>query len=463
MKIDLFDMDEFIELNHLEEVTSPTLADRGGVPNPRGLVSNEIFGTNIKARKNTFAYIDLVTHFIHPHIYKIIKRVFRNIDKIVNGEYYYVINKGELIRDDENGETGIEFLYDNWEKIKWGGGSGISKERTDLISKTPKNVVWLNKFIVIPAFYRDINSKSSGGGESAEINNLYNHLIRGAAMIRERDMFDIEFYSTEYNMQNTLIAIYDLLKAKLEKKSGLLRKYLLGKNTDYAVRSVISCPIYKEEHPEDNIVDFDHAALPLAQAAVECYPFVVAWLRNFFDKEIIENQHTVIGGADGQDNLDATFIALKNPEAYFNDTYIEKAIDRYVRDTSSRFDTILVPTKDGKEHYLMIQGYMGGNHEAGHMLHRRMTWTDLLYMACDEICANKHVMITRYPINDAFGIFVNKIHLSSTLRTAPMEINGKIYKWYPVIDLTMPKSKVANNFIDTVRFSNSYLVGNGGD
>jgi hypothetical protein len=282
-------------------------------------------------------------------------------------------------------------------------------------------------------------------------------------MIRERDMFDIEFYSTEYNMQNTLVAIYDLLKQKLEKKSGLLRKYLLGKNVDYAVRTVISCPVYKEDRPEDNIIDFDHAAVPLSQAIVECYPFVVAWVRNFFEKEIIENKNVKIGGGNGEDNLDAEFIQLKNPEAYFNDTYVEKALSRYTGDPSSRFDTILVPTTDGKEHYLMITGYGGGKHEPGHTMHRRMTWTDLLYMACDDICRNKHIMITRYPINDAFGIFVNKINLSSTLQTAPMEINGILYKWYPVIDLSLTKSQVANNFIDTTRFSNSYLLGNGGD
>ena len=25
----------------------------------------------------------------------------------------------EIVEDSENGETGINFLYDNWEKIKW--------------------------------------------------------------------------------------------------------------------------------------------------------------------------------------------------------------------------------------------------------------------------------------------------------------------------------------------------------
>ena len=127
MRITTFDMDEFVKINNLKEVTSPVLFERGGVPNPDGLISNEIFGVSTKSRKETFAYIDLKGHFFHPHIYKIIKRVFRNIDKIVNGEDYYSITKeGQLVKDPENGETGIDFLYDNWEKIKWKGNAGMN-------------------------------------------------------------------------------------------------------------------------------------------------------------------------------------------------------------------------------------------------------------------------------------------------------------------------------------------------
>ena len=57
MKIDLFNMDEFVELNHLEEVTSPTLADRGGVPNENGLVSNDkIFLCNVVGVLENYCY-----------------------------------------------------------------------------------------------------------------------------------------------------------------------------------------------------------------------------------------------------------------------------------------------------------------------------------------------------------------------------------------------------------------------
>lgn len=464
MKIELFDFDEFIELNHLQEVTSPILFERGGIPNPNGLISNEIFGVNVKSRKETFAYIDLHGHFFHPHIYKIIKRVFRNVDKIINGEEYFSITKdGELVKDPENGETGIDFLYENWEKIKWKGNGGMSTERTNLISKSKKKEVFISKMIVIPAFYRDIHSNQKGGGETSELNNYYTNLIRMSSLIRERDMFDFTFHGTNYGIQTNIVNIYNYLKDKLDKKSGLLRKYLLGKNTDYAVRTVISAPTYTADDPKDNIVDFRHSALPISQVCVLCYPFMVAWLRNFFERELIEEKNVKYAHNINSD-IDDSFVTIKNPESYFNDTYIKKAIDRFVKDPSSRYDKIEVPTTGNKPMYLIFQGrYTNVRAEQAGIVNRFMTWTDLLYIASCEIVRDKHVMVTRYPILDNFGIFLSRIHVSSTLKTAPMEINGTIYKWYPVIDLNMSKEEVGNNFIDTMVFSNSYLKGLDGD
>ena len=42
MQIDLFNVKEFVEINHLKEVTSPVLFQRGDVPDPNGLVSTSI-------------------------------------------------------------------------------------------------------------------------------------------------------------------------------------------------------------------------------------------------------------------------------------------------------------------------------------------------------------------------------------------------------------------------------------
>lgn len=455
MRIDLFDMDEFVKINHLKEVTSPVLFERGGIPNPNGLISNEIFGVSVKSRKETFAYIDLHGHFFHPHIYKIMKRVFRNIDQIVDGSQTFSIQDGKLVKD-PNGDTGINWIYNNWSKIKWEGNGGMSSERCDLIGKTKKNEVFLTKEIVIPAFYRDIKTSKGGGGESTELNNLYTRLIRMGAMLENADMFDFSFHSTNATIQNTLVEIYDFFKNSLDKKNGMLRKYLLGKNVDYCVRTVISAPTYNCENPKDNIVDFKHAALPLSQVIVEAYPFIVAWVRNFIEREILEVQNSKEGLSGGN-------YTLKNPESYFNDEYIRKRLGQFTKDPSSRYDLVTVPLTNGKELPLQFKGMMVGVSADKASIARPLTWCDVLYMAAVECTQDKYCMITRYPVLNNFGFFIAKINVSSTLHTIPVKVNDTIYKWYPDIDVDMPRSQVANNFIDTTRFSDSYLKGLDGD
>ena len=44
MKLDLFNIEDFIKANHCQEVTSPVFFQYDGNPNPNGLFSYEIFG-----------------------------------------------------------------------------------------------------------------------------------------------------------------------------------------------------------------------------------------------------------------------------------------------------------------------------------------------------------------------------------------------------------------------------------
>ena len=466
MKIDLFNIDEFVEINGLKEITSPVLFQRGDVPDPDGLVSNEIFGVTISERKETFAYIDLHGHFFHPHIYKALKRLYRNVEKIINGtEYYIITNEGELIKDD-NGETGIDFLYNNWEKIKWEkSGSGMRDERIDLLTKTKKNEIFISKQIVIPAFYRDLKSNKSGGGESSKLNTFYSNLIRLTSLLKEKDMFDFTFNNTNYNIQSTLVNIYDYFKLKLQSKNGLLRKYLMGRNVDYCTRTVISEPLFHANTPEEMFIDFSHAGIPISQACSLCFPLVVHWIKTFFDNELISqfnksNINMLTGDIKGEP------FELKNPESYFTDKFIKKKIDQYIKDPGTRFEPIEVPTTSNRKVYMVFHGNrfsFADKSEQANIVHRYMTWTDLLYMACEDVTKDKHCIITRYPVTDAYGIFTAKIRILSTCKTMQMQVGEKIYKWYPVVDLEASEQEVSTSFIDSVQFSNSFLKGICGD
>nr|DAS02443.1 MAG TPA: RNA polymerase I subunit [Caudoviricetes sp.] len=468
MKIDLFNTKEFIEINKLKPVTSAILFQRGNVPHPNGLISNEIFGITTSSRRNTFAYINLHNHFFHPHIYKAIRRMFRNIDKIINGEMYYRIDSsGRLVQDDENGETGLQFIYDNWEKINWTKNDednseefGMRNERINLLKKTNKDELFSQYQIVIPAFFRDIKTgSSSAGGETDDINNLYGKLIRLSSLLDRQGMFDFQFHSTNYNIQNTIIAIYDYFKHKLEKKNGMIRKYLMGKNVDYCIRTVITSPTYHADTVDDLKISFEYTLLPLAQCCSLMYPFIVKWVKDFFDRNIIQVKNNMI--LDGADKT----IKIIDPESYFSDKYIKKLIDGFMKDPESRFNKIELPTNSSKPIYFKMTGKRMNNESSGELgvIDRPMTRTDLLYMACEDIAKDKHVQITRYPINKSYGIFFTKIRVGSTAKTVPMIINGITYNWYPDIDINTPVHTIPTLFLDATQFSNSYLTGIDGD
>lgn len=467
MKIDLFNIEEFVDINELQEVKSAVLFQRGDIPHPEGLISNEIFGITTKSRKETFAYIDLHGYFFVPHVYKVLKRLYRNIEKIINGELYVSIGEDGRLVKDENGETGLEFIYNNWDKIQWAlddTDSGMKKERLNLVKTLPKNEIFSRYAIVIPAFYRDIKSTSSGG-EVDNINNLYGKLIRTATLVKEKDLFSFQFNMVNYNIQNTLVDIYDFFKHKLEKKQGLLRKYLLGRNVDYCTRSVITAPTYHANRPEDLMIDFRHANLPISQICSLCFPFVIAWVKKFFEREVFDAKNSKIIYDPVTDTVEND-VELKNPESYFSDRYLKKMIDTYIKDPESRFDKIYVPSNSNHKLYLRFTGKRidpTTKAELPSIAYRPMTWTDILYMACEEVTRDKHCMITRYPLLDEFGIFIAEIRVCSTTETDIVSYNGTVYNWYPRIDFDVPSEKIASKFIDSCRFSNSYLPGLDGD
>lgn len=474
MRIELLDVDEFVRLNELDKVDDPIIFQRGGIPTATGLLSNEIFGMNVKSRRNTFAYIDLKTHLLAPHAYKALNRVYAGIDRVIAGQRYVSIKDGKIV-DDPNGDTGMDWLYENWNKITWERSpkeAAMRKERLDMLTGYDRDTIFLDKFIVIPVFYRDINT-TGGGAETDPLNTLYSKLIRLAAIIMNRDMFDFSYHGSIFTLQRLLVEIYDTFKRKLEKKNGMIRKYLMGKNVSYCTRTVISNPLYHASSPKTLEIPFDTVGIPLGQACVLAYPFIMRWLKVFFEREfmdvkevktqiILDKDHNPIGSKT---------IRVYKPELYFDEKYIRNLIDTYVSDPESRFDPIMVPVReDGSDKTMMYYSTFSGKklkadsaEELAESTGRPFTITDVLFLAATDALKDKHVVVTRYPVSDAYGMFIAKCRPISTITTDRVTLNGEVYEYYPHIDLKTPRNRMHIRFIDSAQFSNAYLAGLNGD
>lgn len=472
MKIDILDMQRLISVNKLNSVTSPRLFSNKMMYDQNGILSNEIFGISKGDRRSTFAYINLKHHFIHPHIYtNVLRGMFGSIVYIVSGQKRYVIRDGWPVEDDENGWTGLENLYDHWSEIDWKKSKSVNRVNKDLMINLSRDQVFITSILVCPPAYRDVMIAGTvdSSDHVSEINDLYVKLIRADSLLSEGGLFARTQYATQMKVQETLVSIYDYFKKQISRKHGLIRKNLMGKKVDYGVRTVISAPTFNNERLEDNIVDVEHSALPISECCSTFYPLIETWLKNFFTREII-NDPNIITYYDYSTNKEIT-ASMKDPEVQFSERNIRKMINDYCLNPDNRYRVINVdvnvPTRSGGNRILSASMLLKGKiilpNNASKVLNRSMTVTDVLYLACVDVCEKRHIMVSRYPVGTDKGIYFNKIRVQSTVKHVNVVFNGKEYPFYPDIDFNTSHDKVGVQFIDTLVMSNSHLEGMGAD
>lgn len=474
MKLDIVDIDKLIEVNSLQEISSPILFDRGGYPTEDGLFSYTVFGRpGSNDRKTTFAYIDLGTHFFHPLVYKTLIRLKRKVFiNCITEAKNFIINKAGFLEENENGESGIGFLYKNWGKFKITESSSNSTlERVAFIENLSKKEVFINKQIIIPPHYRDVNLMGKSEGKLAHdlINDYYAKLIRMTSILKSNSDFNFMGSHTMVNIQETLVTIFEYFTGKIKGKNGLIHQAVMGKSVDYAGRSVISAANFNYDSYEDGLVSFQRSGLPITQLLNLFYPFIIKWLQDFFAKEFgMVNVYRV---KDKKGNIKEVELDKKVLDD-FNHEILKKKVNLFVKSPSERFETVKFKTEEGyKEMFFYGTGSKKIKSDEGEISYiadssiytRPLTWTDLFYQACVDVCKDKHVYLTRYPLEDYFGIYATEISVLSTFDNKPQIINGKYYPNYPVIDVNIPKDSISSLFIDTLQIFGGHLEGIGGD
>ena len=488
----VMDIDKFIKANDVKEVSNPTFFNASGIPTIDGLLSNEIFGITKTDRAGIFGYIDLVEWFIDPSCYKALLRLDTKFNGIIAGTHKYSISKeGDLVPDEENGGTGIRWLKANFSKINL---KSTDSNKRDLRLKYielnyKKGTMFINKFLVIPPYYRDVNSgdKFTGVGE---INKYYSSLIVGANALRENNDYGLSMANTTiFRMQSTLKTIYDWFcgnnntaiteKGKgMSGKFGLLRRANMSKTTDYASRLVLSAPELKVESAKDLMVDLDRSALPLPACIADFYPFILFHLRNFFAKEF-SNVYTYSVYIKSKKEV-VELPLIEDPLQFYSDDYLQKQIKAFMYDYENRFVPVEVPIdKDSKEYkeaglkkdakiYMGLKGARIStedhiNDSVGTMLNRRITWCDILYMVAKKACDGKIMSFTRFPYDNFYNTIYTGIEVSSTKETEKIVYNGEYYPFYPKIRDEDIGTNTGNKFVDTMQICNLYLKGMGAD
>lgn len=473
---DPLDVERFVKANNVQQVDDPIFFVRDGIPTSKGLLSNEIFGITKEERANIYAYIDLGDWFMHPLVYKKWCQKDKRIKEIAHGIKKFSIGKDGDFVEDEHGQSGIAFIKNNMDKIKIKRTD--SRERDDIIKyiEKYKDLIFMKKLIVMPAYYRDVQTKSSGSVGVGDLNKLYQSIIISSNSLKETKDFGLSMSdSVSGRIQETLVSIYNSITSTsgdttdgvgLSKKNGLVRSAIMSKTTDYGTRLILSAPELKVETLDDMMVDLDYTALPLASACVNFMPFVIFNIKRFFENEFGGGvKHEVIH------NGKAEYIEVKDPLVSFSEDEIRKQIKRFVLGFSNRFAPVEVPLVNGKIGYLSFKGRGVNNKDIENgkivgespLIDRRLTWLDVIYMATCEAVEGKHILITRYPIDSCYNTIYTKVRVSTTSTTEGVYVGGQYYRWYPKLREKDIGTNTSDIFIDTLCLSNLHLKGLGGD
>lgn len=475
MQMELLDIDHLVKVNKLKPVTNPVSFDRGLYPTKDGLFSEEIFGMTSSERKRTAAYIPLYRKFMSPKAYITLKQLNRKFTKVIDGSATFVIKDG-VLEESEEGGTGIQWLYNNWEHIKFNKNDSEKRnQKVDLLDGSKKDDIFIDKLFVVPPFYRDVNLQQVAEGGSPkvpEVTNLYSAIIRNANALKNSDTFVFMDNALSAKTQDLIVEVYNLWKSKIEKKYGYIRKFLLGKSVDWCSRIVITGNNEKAETPEDVKIDFYHTGVPLSHTISMATPFVMYWVKRFFKVRLYDNKDAfpIVDRKTGK----TIYVKLENPDVYYNDEFIERQMDRFISSPGSRFDKVEVPIRKSEKEkygitepvYLTFTGYRGKlttMQKEEDKVERHLTWTDIFYLAAKDSTEDKHIVVTRYPVLDYLGSIYTRITILSTRNTEPMIINDVYYSDYPVIDFSIPQERLDTYFIDSFKLNFFYLKGLVGD
>ena len=229
MKINLMEVDKFVTVNSCPEVTSPIIFDSTGYPNDDGILSYELFGiSGSYDRKTIYGYIDLKKRFLHPVAFKALVSTKKLYEAVINGSGYFKIVDGDIVEDPNSGNNGLEWLYKNWDKINIKSNGSPVREANKKILSLPKEKLFISKWIVIPAFYRDVDISKKGKKAVDEVNQFYTKLINLSSS--GDATFNFMGRMTEYRIQMQLNEIFAYLtNDTLSGKEGMIKQSLMGK------------------------------------------------------------------------------------------------------------------------------------------------------------------------------------------------------------------------------------------
>lgn len=444
MKIqELFDIDKFIKINDLKEVTSQSIGYKSY--NPQGLFSEEIFGQTEDERKYRCGYIKLPIHVFNPDVAKtIIGRSGGIIRKMAYAEVRCNLVNGVLVAVVDGEYTGLKDLYEIWDQIDIEKTlTTRSRENLNILVKSPKRLIFNDKVLVLPPELRKVG-ELNGKMVKSELNTLYMNILGLKSVLSHTTTNDI--YQIYNKFQDAVVNLYTFVNTYVSGKNGFFKKNLMAKNTLWTARNVISAPRYNTDKPQ---VGLFRTGYPLAALCSLFFPLIRFQMKQFLSYNNILDIHPNPHEVKSNDIANI-----------YDDKMISDLMTIYMKNPGSRFKILYLDPEETKPIIFTALDL-----DKNEKIQRPLTLTDVIYI-CTKIAvvdADRMCYVVRYPIGDYLGAFFTKVHILSTNDTVRLQFRDEVYDTYPKIDPNLPHSVVSTSFASTVNMSNSRLKAIGGD
>lgn len=478
MKLDIFNIDDFIKANNCPEVTNGVFFNYDTTATADGLFSYELFGVTDDERKSIFGYVDLRGHYFHPLIWQLITSRMGSLKDIVNGNKYAIIvdRKIKIVDIDTPGaETGIDFIYNNFGKFDWINeieeleeDSLDRKTRLKFLKTLKRDEMFVSKWLILPPYYRSESATNRSMGDA--INKLYKELINKTKAMKAGFSYNLFGNETRLRIQNILKELYlttmapasgkHLIDGELKGsgKNSMIRKNILGKTVDWTASCVITSP------ENSAAVRFENKPVPYGYCA-----FPLATLLSLFQPFIVNLTHILLNGIlNSFYNINYKDIK-KMDVGQFNIDEIEHLIKKFIKGDKERFSNIEFSYIDKNDEKKVVNINVIEVSQNNSEIERPLTLADLMYIVAKEATerGNKHVYVTRYPVANFQNIFPARVKVLSTAKSSKKKITFDRIKYfefdnYPSI-LGYCKNELDCKFYDVMICGNAYLDALGGD
>lgn len=374
--------------------------------NDNGLFSTTIFGRPAEERRQqTFSYVDLRTHILHPILYANIEKVAGFFTSICNGTAYAVWDEKKKTFVEStavDGDTGFSFFMKHFKDIVFErNDSEIRSLRIDVLDKFRTTAIY-DFVLVIPAGIRDIEEDSKGGLSQDEINEYYRNLISLSKNI------DTTFKDNKFNdgtkilMQRNFNSIYDLLFSYINGKRGLTQDKFAKRKVENGTRSVLApMDLAVEDMDGPQAISMLETVVGLYQTAKGCLPLI----QYAFKHELItgtffgDNTALVIDKKTKQ--LDRRPVDSKVKDLFTTEDGVNNLLNKF-EVVENRDKPIMI---SGGYLAMVYQDEVGFKiiKDVASVPEKRLdklhpiTWGELLYYLAKPVVANKPIWTTRFP------------------------------------------------------------------